>query len=205
MYKRLNLTPKLIQLSCFALCALFVFIYSHNISFAQQTEEPDTVVLSDTLNYDDERKESIFTGNVLMTRGEMTLNSDELTIQEDDDGFQYGIATVGPGKLVFIRQENHEKFEVIQARGIRGEYDGKRETVTVIGQAIVTRFICGEPFDTIKGERVIYNQKTDTYQAFAGAQSAAPDGRVRSLAQPRAKTDAAVEKCKKQQNKSTKP
>lgn len=185
----------------FLLCAVFIVFCLNGISFAQTQEEPDTVVLSDTLNYDDEKKESTFTGNVLMTRGEMTLNSDKLVIQEDEVGFQYGIATVEPGKLVFIRQENREKFEIIEARGIRGEYDGKRETVTVIGQAIVTRFICGEPFDTIKGERVVYNQKNDTYQAFAGAQSAAPDGRVRSLAQPRAKSDAAVAKCKKQQSK----
>lgn len=179
---------------------LFASITYAKITIAQTVEEPDTVVLSDTLNYDDEKKESIFTGNVLMTRGAMTLNSDKLVIQEDEQGFQYGIATVNSGKLVFIRQENTEKFEIIEARGIRGEYDGKHETVTVIGQAIVTRFICGEPFDTIKGERVVYNQKNDTYQAFSGAQSAAPDGRVRSLAQPRAKSDAAAAKCKEQQS-----
>lgn len=165
---------------------------------AQETApaaEPDTLVLSDTLTYDDTKRESIFTGNVIMTRGAMTLHSDKLVMREDDEGFQHGTATVNEGNLVFIRQEDPAKFEVIEARGLRGEYDGKTEDVEVIGQAVVTRFVCGKPFDTIKGEKVVYNQKSDTYHAYSGPQSAAAGGRVRSLAQPRAKSDAAAAEC----------
>lgn len=165
---------------------------------AQETppaEEPDTLVLSDTLTYDDTKRESIFTGNVVMTRGTMTLHSDTLIMREDDQGFQHGTATVEEGNLVYIRQEDATKFEVIEARGLRGEYDGKTEEVQVIGQAIVTRFVCGKPFDTIKGEKVVYNQKADTYHAYSGPQSSAAGGRVRSLAQPRAKSDAAAAQC----------
>lgn len=141
-----------------------------------QEEEPDTLIISDTLNYDDIRKESVFTGNVVLTRGNMTLHSDTLTMREDEEGFQYGTATVESGKRVFLRQENPEKFEVLEARGQRAEYDGKKEEVEMIGKAVVTRFICGKPFDNIQGERVIYRQKTETYQAFGGPNSAAPGG-----------------------------
>lgn len=167
-------------------------------SMAQETppaEEPDTLVLSDTLTYDDKKRESIFTGSVVMTRGNMTLHSDKLVMREDEQGFQYGTATVNEGNLVFIRQEDPAKFEIIEARGLRGEYNGKTDEVEVIGQAIVTRFVCGKPFDTIKGEKVVYNQKADTYHAYSGPQSAAPGGRVRSLVQPRAKSDAAAAEC----------
>lgn len=160
-------------------------------------EEPDTLILSDTLNYDDVNKQSVFTGNVIMTRGLMTLHADKLIMREEPDGSQYGTATVEPGKLVKIRQENPEKFEVIEAQGLRGEYDGKREQVEMIGQAVITRYICGKPFDTIKGERVVYQQKSNTYQAYGGPNSAAAGGRVRSLAQPRAKADAAAAECRK--------
>ena len=167
-----------------------------------QEEEPDTLIISDTLNYDDIRKESVFTGNVVLTRGNMTLHSDTLTMREDEEGFQYGTATVESGKRVFLRQENLEKFEVLEARGQRAEYDGKKEEVEMIGKAVVTRFICGKPFDNIQGERVIYRQKTETYQAFGGPNSAAPGGRVRSLATPRARADAAIEACRRQQGAS---
>ena len=125
-------------------------------ALAQETaeEEPDTLVLSDTLNYDDIKRESIFTGNVIMTRGLMTLHSDKLVMREDDEGFQHGTATVNEGNLVYIRQENPEKFEVIEARGLRGEYDGKAEEVHVIRPyPSLNRFLK-------QGERVVYQQRT---------------------------------------------
>ncbi|NYT62666.1 lipopolysaccharide transport periplasmic protein LptA [Alcaligenaceae bacterium] len=160
-------------------------------------EEPDTLILSDSLNYDDLKKESIFTGNVIMTRGLMTLHADKLVMREDAQGFQYGTATVSPGKLVSIRQENPEKFETLESRGVRAEYNGKADEVEMIGQAVVTRYICGKPFDSVKGQRVIYHQKNSTYEAHGGPDSAAPGGRVRSLARPQAKADAAVAECRK--------
>lgn len=184
------------SLLCLLTAMMLVLVLSLRPASAQDAPEPDTLVLSDTLSYDDVARESTFTGNVIMTRGEMTLHSDKLVMHEDENGFQYGTATVDQSKLVYIRQENPEKFEVIEARGLRGEYNGKTDEVKVIGQAIVTRFVCGKPFDTIKGERVVYNQKTDTYHAYSGPQSSAPGGRVRSLAQPRAKSDAAAAECR---------
>src|SRR3546814_4345892 len=54
----------------------------------QSQEEPDTLILSDTLNYNDAAKESTFTGNVIMTRGLLTLRSDKLVMSEDAEGFQ---------------------------------------------------------------------------------------------------------------------
>ena len=58
---------------------------------------------------------------------------------------------------------------------------------------------CGKPFDTIRGERVRYNEKSGTYEAHGGPNSAAAGGRVRSVAEPRAKADAAIAECRKQQ------
>ena len=159
-------------------------------------EDPSTLILSDTLHYDDAEKESTFTGNVVMTRGLMTMTSDVLVLKEDAQGFQYGTATVNKGKRVFIRQERPENFEVLEGVGQRAEYDGKTEIFDLIGQAVVTRFICGQPFDTISGQKVRYHQKTDVYEAFSGPESTNPDGRVRSVAQPRSRTDAAVAACK---------
>ncbi len=159
--------------------------------------EPDTLILSDTLHYDDVKKESTFTGNVVLTRGDMTLRSDKLVTREDADGYQYGTATAEKSGLVHIRQENPEKFETIKASGIRAEYDGKTEEVTLIGQAVIVRYVCGKPFDNLRGARVIYHQKTGTYEAFGGADSAGEGGRVRSLTQPRSRVDEAAAECRK--------
>jgi len=158
--------------------------------------EPATQILSDTLVYDDAKKTSRFTGSVVMTRGLLTLSADALDLREDNDGFQFGIATMDEGKRVNIRQEQPKEYKLLEGIGERAEYDGKAETFDLIGKARVTRYICGNPFDTISGERVRYNQKTDTYRAFGGTNSDTADGRVRSVAQPRAKVDAAIEACR---------
>lgn len=159
--------------------------------------EPDTLILSDTLHYDDVKKESTFTGNVILTRGTLTLRSDKLVTHEDADGFQFGTATAEKSGLVHIRQENPEKFETIKGSGVRVEYDGKTEDVTLIGQAIITRYVCGKPFENLRGARIIYHQKTSTYEAFGGSNSAGEGGRVRSLTQPRARVDEAMAECQK--------
>lgn len=184
-----------------------VMTFGTTIALAQKTgtkapagqEEPSTQILSDTLHYDDVKRESTFTGSVVMTRGLMTLNSDKLVLNEDPEGFQFGLATVAPGKRVFIRQDRPETFEVVEGVGQVAEYNGKDETFDLIGQAIVTRFICGKKFDTVSGQKVRYYQKTDTYEAFSGPESATPGGRVRSIAQPRARAEAAVAECKAKQ------
>jgi len=167
-------------------------------------EDPATLIVSDTLHYDDVKRLSVFTGRVIMTRGLMTLHADKLDMQEDAAGFQHGVATATSGKRVYIRQDRPENFEIIEAKGVRAEYNGQHERIDIIGQAIVTRFICGKPFDSISGQRVRYNQKTDTYEAFGGPDSAAAHGRVRSLAMPRARTDAAIAACRQQQAAQTK-
>lgn len=168
-------------------------------------EEPSTTILSDTLRYDDTKRESTFTGKVVMTRGLLTLSSDVLSMREDSEGHQYGVATAEAGKRVFIRQVRPENFEVLEGVGLKANYDGKNETFDLIGQAVVTRYICGKHFDTVSGQQVRYNQKTDVYQAFSGPDSFNPDGRVRSVAQPKARTEAAIAACRAAQANSPTP
>ncbi len=166
-----------------------------------QQEDPSTLILSDTLHYDDIKRQSVFTGNVVLTRGLMKLNADRLEVSEDAKGNQHGVATANKGKVVTLRQERPETFETIEGVGLRAEYDGGSSQFDLIGQAVVTRFICGKPFDVIRGQRVRYNDKTGTYEAEGGPNSSAPGGRVRSLAEPRAKTEAAIAECRAQQGK----
>jgi len=164
-------------LLAFALCTLLGVAQAQkkpsSTAALAPKEEPSTMILSDTLHFDDSKRESTFAGNVVMTRGFMTMNADALNLREDAEGFQYGNGTVKPGKRVFIRQVRPEVYEVLEGVGVRGQH-----------------------FDTVSGERVRYSQKTDVYEAFSGPDSANSGGRVRSVAQPRARADAAVAECK---------
>ncbi|WP_311514698.1 lipopolysaccharide transport periplasmic protein LptA [Oligella urethralis] len=175
--------------------SLSVLLGSYAYAQTEQAQEPETLVLSDTLNYDDLSKTTQFSGNVILTRGLFRLSSDQLNIVEDAEGFRHGKATMTSSKLVELLEEDLENYELIRAIGSRAEYNGKTEVVTMIGQAVVTRYVCGQPVDTVRGERVVYDSKNKTYAAQGGPQSPEP-GRVRSLVQPRSKADRAVEACR---------
>lgn len=159
-------------------------------------EAPFTQILSNSLSYDDLEKLSTFTGQVVMTRGLLNLHADVLTLREDNEGFQHGTALADTGRRVYIRQEKPETYEVMQGLGEQAQYNGKLQTFELIGRAELTRFICGKPFDNVSGDRVKYSEKTEMYQAFGGTKSINPGGQVRSIAQPRAKVDAAIADCK---------
>lgn len=161
-------------------------------------EEPDTIILSDTLHYDDAKKTSTFTGKVIVTRGSMTLHADKLVTHENEAGDQHGTATAAPGNIVTIRKSNPEKFEVLIGTGLQADYEGTSGDIILTGMATMTRQICGKAFDNVRGSKIIYHDKTETYEAEGGKQSAAPDGRVRSLIQPQSRIDRAIAQCKAQ-------
>jgi len=186
----------------FALTALCLAAAAAAHAAPAPAEEPSTVVLSDSLDYDDVKKESVFVGNVIVTRGLMNLHADRVTVRQLPDGTQQGVAIANKGKLVRLRQERPETYETLEGTGLRAEYDDKKGEFVLIGQAVVTRSVCGKPFDTVRGQRVRYNQNNGTYQAEGGAGSAAPGGRVRSVAEPRAKSDAAIAECRARDGKA---
>lgn len=165
-----------------------------------QSAEPDTVILSDTLDYDDVKRQSIFNGNVILTRGNLNLHADKVQVNEEANGTQHAIATVQGNGRVRARQESPEKYEIIKGEGLRAEYNSATEELTLIGQATLTRSICGKVIDSIYGERVVYNKKSDTYQAVGGAQSADNQKRVRSVARPRTQIERAIAECKQKSN-----
>lgn len=166
-----------------------------SLAYAQTAEEePDTLVLSDTLNYDDITKTTQFRGNVILTRGLFRLSSDNLDIVEDEEGFRHGTASMDSDNLVELIEENLEDYELIRAFGRRAQYNGKTEVVKMNDQAVVTRYVCGQPVDSVRGEQVVYDSKNKTYAALGGPQSSQP-GRVRSLVQPRSKSDKAYKAC----------
>jgi lipopolysaccharide export system protein LptA len=160
--------------------------------------QPSTMILSDTLHYDDLKSTSVFKGHVILTRGILKLYADELQTREDAQGHQYGTALAEANKMVTVRQERPEIFETLQGKGRRVEYDSVKGLFDLIGQAEVIRYICGKSIDTIRGQRIRYDEKSGTYEAIGGKESSGPDRQVRSIIEPRANIEAAIAACRKE-------
>lgn len=184
---------KVLLLSALGLCHLPILV---NAQATKKADEPETLILSDSLSYDDINKISNFKGNVILTRGLMRLTADEVNLKEDTKGFQHATATVGSAKKVIIYEERPANYETIHAEGLKATYNSETELVRLVGQSIVTRKVCGKAVDVLRGDIIAYNSKKGTYSADGGPN--APDhGRVRSVIQARSKVDAAIADCRK--------
>ncbi len=156
-------------------------------AFAEKADrEKPTLIDSDTLQYDDVRQVSVFTGNVVLTKGTLILRSDRLELREDAEGYQIGIATANKGsKQVYVRQKREGVEEFTEGISDRVEYDGRNERIHFIGRAVVKRLACGQAQDEIRGQMVTYDQRTEAYAAEGGPRSPQKNQRVRTVIQPK--------------------
>jgi len=153
-------------------------------AFAERADrDKPTLIDSDSLQYDDVRQVSVFTGNVVLTKGTLIIRSDRMELREDAEGYQTGIATANKGKQVFVRQKREGVEEYTEGTSNRTEYEGKTERIFFIDQALVKRLACGVVQDEIRGQVVIYDQRTETYSAQGGPRSPQANQRVRTVIQ----------------------
>jgi lipopolysaccharide export system protein LptA len=147
-------------------------------------------VEADALRYDDVKQVSVFTGNVVITKGTMTIRADRVEVRQDREGFQFGTATSTGGKRSFFRQKREPTKESAD-EWIEGEaevlsYDGKADTVTFSRNAVMRRLRGTTMVDETQGAVITYDNTTDVFNVSGGTNAAgAPAGRVRAVIGPR--------------------
>lgn len=154
-------------------------------------------VESDALRYDDLTQTSVFTGRVVLTKGTIIIRGAQLTVREDPEGYQYGVAIAEPGKLAFFRQKREGLDEFIEGESETIEYDGKADTVKFIKNANLRRYRGATLNDDFTGAVIFYNNTTDVFtvdNVAAKGRPGAPAGRVRAMLTP--KPDAAASAAK---------
>src|SRR5690606_3800015 len=119
---------------------------------ARADSSQPTTVDADSLRYDDLKQTSIFTGNVVLTKGSLILRADRLELREDPEGYQYGVATTGDGRLTFVRQRREGAEEFIEGVAERVEFDGRKDLIHFISRAVVKRLACGQVVDEVRGQ-----------------------------------------------------
>src|SRR5258708_7023660 len=63
---------------------------------------------------DDLKQTTVFTGNVVLTKGTLLIRGAQLTYREDAQGYQFGTVTAEAGKLAFFRQKREGADEFIE-------------------------------------------------------------------------------------------
>jgi lipopolysaccharide export system protein LptA len=139
---------------------------------------------ADRMMADDAKQVAVFEGGVVLTQGTFQLRADKLTVRQDKDGSQYGVAV---GKPATFRQKRDGAEEWIDGEALRIEYDGKAERVELFDQARVRR-----DKDEVRGNYISYDTQSEIYrvQGAKGAVDAQTEKtRVRAVIQPKKKGD----------------
>ena len=151
---------------------------------------------ADALRYDDLKQTSVFTGNVVVTKGSIVIRGARIDVRQDPEGFQYGVVTAAPGKLAYFKQKRDAPGdEWIEGEGELIEYDSRADNVKFIRRAVMRRLIGAAVNDETSGPLIVYDQSNDTFTVNgapmppSGSVAAGePGSRVRAILTPRSAT-----------------
>ena len=165
-------------------CICFLSISSSYV-FAEKADRDKPIELeSDTMTSDDSKNTSVYSGNVILTQGTLLIKADELSVREDNQGFQHSTSIGNP---TTFKQKREGRNEYIEGGAQRIEYDGRMDKVHLYSKAWVKK---GE--DVVYGDYIMYDANTEFAKAMSGntknkAGETVPGSRTRAIIQPKKK------------------
>ena len=183
-------TPRFPLLPLFgALCAGLLAL---PVSAEKADRQKPMNIEADALRYDDLKQTSVFTGNVVITKGTMVMRGARIDVRQDPEGYQYANVQSAPGKPAYYKQKREGVDETIEAEADQVEYDGKADTLKFARAAVLRRFKGAQLNDETQGNLITYDNTTDifTVESRPGATPSVaggtnPGGRVRAMLTPR--------------------
>lgn len=140
---------------------------------------------ADSARVDDAQRLNVLSGNVEITKGTMVFRAARVEVRQNADGTQTAHAVGGPGGRAFFRQKREGLDEFIEGEGEQVQYDGRLDTVTFTGRAVMRRLRGATLADEVVGQTVVYDNKSEVFQVIGGANSATSSGRVRGVISPK--------------------
>lgn len=155
-------------------------------------------VEADAMHYNDVKQTSVFTGNVVVTKGSLVIRAARVEVVQTPQGYDDATAFGTPNKLATYAQtldaQPGQPTPSMFGSAVTIHYDGKSDVVTFTGQATLDRLSDGKLTDRAQGEVITYNDLTDVFTVVggkAGATPSNPNGRVRVMLSPRTTQPAA--------------
>ena len=169
-----------------AACAAVVTALLPAVGLRAEKADKDkpTQIDANRMSSDDARRISIFEGNVILTKGTILVRADRITVRQDPEGFQISTATGVPARF---RQKRDGKDEWVEGEALSIEIDDRKEKVELREQARIVR-----DKDEVRGDVISVDTRSEFFSVTGGKSaitSANPEGRVRAVIQPKAKSD----------------
>ncbi len=166
----------------FTVLCTCAFAWSPLASAEKADREKPINIESDRVTVDDAKKIATFEGKVILTQGTLTIRGDRMEVRQDAENFHNGTTW---GNLAYFRQKRDGVDEYIEGWAERIEYDERADKFQMFKRASMKR-----NQDTVRGNYISYDGKTEFFQVTSAGKSAAPDSpdrRVRAVMQPKSK------------------
>ncbi|MBT5229869.1 MAG: lipopolysaccharide transport periplasmic protein LptA [Methylococcales bacterium] len=157
--------------------ALTLFSWASGVSALSSDREQPIQVNADTVNIDESKDMSTYTGNVVVTQGSLRITGNVMKI--------YGVTTelskiIVTGTPVHFRQRPDGKKQDIRGEGRQLHYFSKTEEIHLLNKAKLW-----QSGNTIKSKKIIYDTKKAVMKA--GTTKGGNRGRVITTFQPKKK------------------
>jgi lipopolysaccharide export system protein LptA len=147
---------------------------------------------ADAMRHDELKQHTLFTGNVIITKGTIVLRGERVEVSQTPDGYQRAIITAAPGKVAFWRNKRDGVDETIEAEAELIEYDGKADVVQLTRKAVLRRFASGTLADETSGAVIRYDNGRELFTVDGEPRNLGGGGtRVRAQLSPRQQPPAA--------------
>ena len=149
-------------------------------------------ITADAMRYDDVKQTSVWTGNVIATKGTIVIRGDKVEVREDAEGYQHGTVTGSVQKRAFFRQKRDSVEEFMEGEGETIVYDGKKDVIQFVKNAEVRRYRGTTLADDIKGALIVYENLNDRFSADGSSPATGgATGRVSATISPKPSATAA--------------
>jgi lipopolysaccharide export system protein LptA len=169
---------RVLVLALAQLVLLLGFLPGRALADKADKDKP-TEIEANRMSSDDARRMTLFEGNVVLTKGTITVRADRIVVRQDAEGFQLTTATGAP---VRFRQRQDPKDGKegawMEGEALRMEIDDRNEKIELFDRARVNR-----DGDEVTGNYIFVDQRSEFFSANAG--KGAPGGRVRAVIQPK--------------------
>ena len=140
---------------------------------------------ADAMRHDDLKQFTVFTGNVLITKGSILIRGGRVEVSQSPDGYQRAQITAVPGQLAYYRSKRDGVDETIEGEAELIEYDGRADTVQFSRRAVLRRYVGASLADETTGGLIRYDNLADVFTVDGAPRNGGPAGRVRALLSPR--------------------
>jgi lipopolysaccharide export system protein LptA len=183
-----NAFHKILAAACFSLLSL-------SASAERADSLKQAVINFDSLDVDEVTQTRILTGNVILTRGTLTLKSDRALLKETPEGYMSVTLTSGPGRIATFRQKRDGGPDLwMEGQAERIEYDERVEVVKLFSKAVVKELEGGRLTNELDGAYISYDSRREvaTVRNDASGESKVGGGRGTLIIAPRRTAPAAA-------------